>query len=194
MLQLKKTVTTFNVSVNFVNLAMKKIEQGFIIDRLTDSILNTISGDSFQTEISTLKKSDLKNILKNKGWNFDWKTEFNDLRKEVYKLTIINNPDIIQGLLSITIESDHIYVDLLESAPFNIGKQKLYEGVAGNLVAYACKTSFQKGFDGFVAFTAKTRLIKHYEETLGAYHFKNQRMIIDTEPAKFLVNKYFKTR
>jgi len=56
---------------------MKKIGQGFIIDRLTDSILNTISGDSFQTEISTLKKSDLKNILKNNGWNFDWKTEFN---------------------------------------------------------------------------------------------------------------------
>ena len=173
---------------------MKKIEQGFIIDRLTDSILNTISGDSFQTEISTLKKSDLKNILKKNGWNFDWKTEFNDLKKEVYKLTIVNNPSIIQGLLSITIESDHIYMDLLESAPFNIGKEKLYEGVAGNLVAYACKTSFQKGYDGFVAFTAKTRLIKHYEETLGAYHFKNQRMIIDTEPAKFLVTKYFKTR
>ncbi len=173
---------------------MKKIEQGFIIDRLTDSILNTISGDSFQTEISTLKRSDLKNILKKSGWNFDWKAEFNDLRKEVYKLTIVNNPNIIQGLLSITIESDHIYMDLLESAPFNIGKDKLYEGVAGNLVAYACKTSFQKGYDGFVAFTAKTRLISHYEETLGAYHFKNQRMIIDTEPAKFLVTKYFKTR
>jgi hypothetical protein len=168
---------------------MKKIEQGFIIDRLTDSILNTISGDSFQTEIMTLKKSDLKSILKKNGWNFDWKTEFNDLKKEVYKLTIVNNPNIIQGLLSITIESDHIYMDLLESAPFNIGKGKLYEGVAGNLVAYACKTSFQKGYDGFVAFTAKTRLINHYEETLGAYHFKNQRMIIDTEPAKFLVTK-----
>ena len=173
---------------------MKKIEQGFIIDRLTDSILNTISGDSFQTEIMTLKKSDLKSILKKNGWNFDWKTEFNDLKKEVYKLTIVNNPNIIQGLLSITIESDHIYMDLLESAPFNIGKGKLYEGVAGNLVAYACKTSFQKGYDEFVAFTAKTRLINHYEETLGAYHFKNQRMIIDTEPAKFLVTKYFKTR
>ncbi|MBZ9788466.1 hypothetical protein LB456_13450 [Psychroflexus sp. CAK57W] len=173
---------------------MKKIEQGFIIDRLTDSILNTISGDSFQTEISTLKESDLKNILKKNGWNFNWKAEFNDLKKEVYKLTIVNNPDIIQGLLSITIESDHVYMDLLESAPFNVGKQKLYEGVAGNLVAYSCKTSFQKGYDGFVAFTAKTKLIKHYEETLGAYHFKNQRMIVDTEPAKFLVNKYFKTR
>ncbi|MEI6696638.1 MAG: hypothetical protein WCO13_11270 [Bacteroidota bacterium] len=74
----------------------------------------------------------------------------------------------------------------------NIGKHKIYEGVAGNLVAYACKISFQKDFDGYVAFTAKTKLIEHYEQTLGAYHFKNQRMIIETKAAKVLVEKYFK--
>ena len=84
-------------------------------------------------------------------------------------------------------------MNLLENAPFNIRTKKLYEGVSGNLVAFACKISFQKGYDGFVAFTAKTKLIKHYEKTLGAHHIVNQRMIIDTEGAKFLVQKYFKT-
>lgn len=170
-----------------------QIEQNFIIDKLTDSILNTISGDSFQTEVSRMTTVDLKNVTKKNGWNFDWKSEFKDLQKEVYKLTIVNNSSILQGLLSITIERDHIYMNLLESSPFNIGKDKLYEGVAGNLVAYACKVSFQKGFDGFVAFTGKTNLIKHYEENLGAHHFKNQRMIIETESAKKLVKKYFKS-
>ncbi|TRX32732.1 hypothetical protein FNW52_16375 [Flavobacterium sp. ZT3R18] len=170
----------------------KIIEQDFIIDRLTNSILNTISGDSFQTEISLLTKNDLKNISKKNEWNFNWKSEFDDIKKEVYKLTIEHNPTIIQGLLSLTIESDHVFMDLLESSPFNIGKTKLYEGVAGNLVAYACKLSFQKGYDGFVAFTAKTQLIEHYEKTLGAFHFKNQRMIIETTASKFLVEKYFK--
>ena len=169
------------------------IEQDFIIDRLTNQIFNTISGDSFQTEVAILTKSDLKFVTKKNGWQFNWRIEFNDLSKEVYKLTIINNPHIIQGLLSITIEDDHVFMNLLESAPFNIGKNKLYEGVAGNLVAYACKISFQKGFEGFVAFTAKTNLIEHYERTLGAYHFKNQRMIIDTFAAKRLVEEYFKT-
>ncbi len=169
------------------------IEQEFIIDRLINSIFNTISGDSFQTEVSVLTKTDLKFVTKKKGWNFNWRTEFNDLLKEVYKLTIINNPKVIQGLISLTIESDHVFMNLLESAPFNIGKNKLYEGVAGNLVAYACKVSFQKGFEGFVAFTAKSNLIEHYEKTLGAYHFKNQRMIIDTFAAKRLVEEYFKT-
>jgi len=171
----------------------QNIEQDFVIDKLTNSIKNTISGDSFMTEISVLTKTDLKNILKKNAWNFNWKNEYNDLKKEVYKLTIVNNPSIIQGLLSITIESDYIFMNLLESAPFNIGKNKLYEGVAGNLVAYACKLSFQKGFDGFVAFTAKTKLIEHYEKSLGAYHFKNQRMIIETNASKILVEKYFKT-
>ncbi|MCD4789994.1 MAG: hypothetical protein K8R37_08350 [Bacteroidales bacterium] len=172
----------------------KIIEQDFIIDRLTNSILNTISGDSFPTEVSILTKSDLKNITKKNGWNFNWKTEFKNEKSEQYKLTIVNNPNVIQGLLSITIENDHVFMDLLESAPFNIGQNKLYEGVAGNLVAYACKVSFQKGFDGFVAFTAKTQLIKHYEKTLGAFHFKNQRMIIDTRASKRLIEKYFKTQ
>lgn len=170
----------------------KNIEQDFIIDRLTNSILNTVSGDSFQTDVIRLGKSDLKHIAKTKGWNFNWKAEFEDIKKEVYKLTIVSNPNIIQGLLSVTIEQDHIFMNLLESAPFNVGKNKIYEGVAGNLVAYACKISFQKGYDGYVTFTAKTRLIDHYERTLGAYHFKNQRMIIETQAARALVEKYFK--
>lgn len=167
-------------------------EQNFVIDKLTNSVRNTISGDSFQTEIATLKKSDLKAVTKKNGWNFNWRIEFDDLTKEVYKLTIVNNPNIIQGLLSITIESNYIFMNLLESSPFNIGKTKLYEGVAGNLVAYACKVSFQKDYEGFVAFTAKTNLIEHYEKTLGAFHFKNGRMIIPTKAAKKLVEMYFK--
>ena len=84
-------------------------------------------------------------------------------------------------------------MNLLESAPFNIGKEKLYEGVAGNLVAYSCKISFQNGFDGYVAFTSKTKLIKHYEETLGAVHIGGQRMVISANAAKLLVERYFKT-
>lgn len=168
------------------------IEQEFVIDRLTNSILNTISGDSFQTEVALVTKQDLNQILKKNGWNFNWRSEYNDLKKEVYKLHIQDNPNVIQGMLSITIESDHVFMNLLENAPFNIGKNKLYEGVAGNLVAFACKISFQRGFEGFVAFTAKTKLIEHYEKTLGAYHFHNQRMIVETQPAKLLVEKYFK--
>jgi len=71
----------------------------FEIDKLTDSILNTISGDSFQTEVSLLKKSDLKTITKAKGWLFNWRHEFNQPDREIYKLTIADNSDIVQGLI-----------------------------------------------------------------------------------------------
>lgn len=140
-----------------------------------------------------LRKDDMKLLTKKNGWNFDWKQELNDNTREVFKLTITNNPDIVQGLLSLSIETDHVYMHLLENAPFNIGQNKLYEGVAGNLVAHACKVSFQQGFNGFIAFTSKTKLIQHYQNTLGAYTLGGHRMIIPTHAAQFLVDKYFKS-
>ena len=171
----------------------KGIHLDFLIDGLTNSIQNTISGDSFATDVLRLTKTDLKQVTKKNGWNFNWKKELDDNGKEVYKLIITSSPFIIQGLLSLTIEADHILMNLLESAPYNIGENKLYEGVPGNLVAFACKLSFQRGFDGFVAFTAKTKLIQHYEKTLGAYHLGGHRMVVPTHSAQMLVDKYFKS-
>jgi hypothetical protein len=165
----------------------------FKIDKLTNSILNRISGDSFRTEISLVTKSDLKIVTKSKGWLFDWKYEFNHIDREVYKLTILDNPDIVQGLMSLAVKSDHVYMYLLESAQFNIGRNKIYEGIPGNLVAFACKLSFQRGGEGFVSFESKTRLIDHYVNSLGAFHFGGQLMVIDTIGAKRLVDKYFKS-
>jgi len=172
----------------------KPIELDFIIDNLTNSIQNTISGDSFQTNVLNLTRTDLKQVSKRNGWNFNWKTELDDPAKEVYKLTIISSPEIIQGIVSLSIKSDHVLMNLLESAPFNIGNNKLYEGVAGNLVAYACKVSFQHSFGGYVAFTAKTSLIDHYKKTLGAYTIAGNKMSLSTQSATLLVEKYFNTK
>jgi hypothetical protein len=169
-----------------------KVLLDFHVDDLTNSIRNTISGDSFPTEVTHLIKSDLNSVIKKNGWNFNWKNELNSDTLEIYKLTITNNPNVIQGIVSLSIEPDHIFINLLESAPFNIGKEKLYEGVAGNLVAHACKLSFLNGHDGFVSFSAKTMLIEHYERTLGAYHFGGHKMIIPTHAARKLVERYYK--
>lgn len=169
----------------------KKVGLDFEVDRLTNSIENVNSGDSFQTEISLLTKSDLKVLEKKNGWKFNWNIEFKSPQREVYKLTIINNPNIIQGLVSLEIKPDHVRMHLIESAPFNIGKGKTYFGVPGNLVAFACKLSFQRGGEGYVSFLAKTKLIEHYEKSLGAYHFGGQNMVITTEAALKLTNKYF---
>lgn len=81
---------------------------------------------------------------------------------------------------------------LIESAPFNLGEEKLYIGVPGNLVAFACRLSFHRGFEGYVSFMAKTQLIKHYETTLGAKDVGAHLMIINTLSALKLIDKYFK--
>lgn len=165
----------------------------FIIDKLTNSIENVLSGDSFQTEVSLLALTELKNITKKNGWNFDWKTEFKQPQREIYKLTIVNNPNIIQGLVCLEAKQDHVYMHLIESSPFNIGTNKVYLGVSGNLVAFACKLSFQRGGDGYVSFIAKTQLIDHYIKSLGAVHFGGHLMVITTEVALKLIGKYFKS-
>jgi len=162
------------------------------IDKLTNSIENTLSGELFDTEITRLIKRDLK-VIKKPNWQFDWRLEFKTPGKEVYKLTTINNPTIIQGLLSIEDKRDHIFMHLIESAKFNKGKGKLYLGIPGNLVAFACKVSRDKGYDGYVAFDSKTVLIEHYRQTLGATHLIRQRMFVDPIAADRLIIRYFKS-
>ena len=161
------------------------------IDRLTNSIENTFSGDIFDTEIIRVFSKDIKQI-KTIDWQFNWREQLKYNERETYKLVVRNNQKIIQGLISLSDQGDHIYMHLIESAKFNKGKMKVYTGVPGNLVAFACKLSFDKGYEGYLAFDAKTILVRHYQETLYATHFKGTKMIIETPAALRLINQYFK--
>ena len=163
----------------------------FVIDKLTNSIENIVTGDSFPTDITLISRADLKTVTKKNGWMFDWKLEMKEPTRDVYKLTIVNNQSVIQGLISLEVKSDHVYMHLVETAPFNKGNTKVYAGVPGNLVAFACKLSFQRGHEGNMSFLSKTQLVQHYVDTLGAMHFGGRVMIIDTHAALKLINKYF---
>ncbi len=162
------------------------------IDKLTNSIENAFSGDSFDTELSLITKGDLIYVKKGNGWQFDWKYEFEQTERHVFKLTINGNPKVIQGLISFSDEKDHLFMHLIESAPFNKGKNKIYVGVAGNLVAFLYKESWDRKYEGFVSFISKTQLIEHYEKTLGAVHVGNHKMVIFPKEALLLIKKYFK--
>ncbi|HVX00686.1 MAG TPA: hypothetical protein VHA52_09680 [Candidatus Babeliaceae bacterium] len=106
----------------------EEIQLDFIVDELTNSIRNTIPGDSFPTEVGRLTHKDSKQATKKDGWNFDWKSELDNDAKGVYKLTIVGNADIIQGLLSIRKETDHIFMNLLENAPSILVKANFMKG------------------------------------------------------------------
>lgn len=163
------------------------------VDKLTNSIENVITGDSFKTDVSLIDKSDLKTITKKNGWLFNWANEYKQPDRDVYKITIAGNSGIIQGLVCITEREDHVYIHLIESAPFNLGRNKVYLGVPGNLFAFVCRISFHRGFDGYVSFTSKTQLIEHYEKTIGAKNVGGHLMVINSDAALKLIDKYFKT-
>jgi hypothetical protein len=111
--------------------------------------------------------------------------------RKVYKLTIQDNRNIVQGLASISNFHDHFYLHLVESAPFNMGRNKLYEGVPGNLFAFTCKKSLDAGYQGFVSFLSKTKLIEHYEKSLDATHVGGHKMVIFPQAALKLIQKYY---
>lgn len=82
---------------------MKKHKQkglDFIIDKLTNSIENIQTGEVFDTIIIRLT-SVHNNLVKEGVWRFDWSKEIKDKTKEIYYLTTVNNPKIIQGLVSV---------------------------------------------------------------------------------------------
>jgi hypothetical protein len=160
------------------------------IDSLTNSIVNVRSGDIFETEFHLVSKKEIKK----RDWLFDWGIELADKTNEVYKMTLKNNLTVIQGLISITpvSEEKYVFINLVENAKFNRGREKVYSGVGGNMFAFACKKSIEFGFDGYVGFIAKTSLIPYYSRTLGAELGFGQRMSINKEAANDLVKHYFK--
>lgn len=160
------------------------------IDKLTRSIENAITGDSFKTEVVALTTADLRSIRK-ADWLFDWKAELKNPDSTVYKLVIAGNDAVIQGLVSLQDRGDHVFMLLIESNRFNRGAAKVYVGVPGNLVAFACKLAFDKGYAGYVSFESKTKLMAHYEKTLGAHVLFRNFMALDTKAAAKLINQYF---
>ena len=77
---------------------MGKKEIDIEIDRLTNSIENSVTGEVFDTNVVRLDKSG-KNDIKPAEWLFDWEAELDIKNRGVYKLTTVNNPKIIHGLL-----------------------------------------------------------------------------------------------
>jgi hypothetical protein len=138
------------------------------IGKLTNSILEVSTNKSYDTEIKPFTATDAEK-LNLKQWVFDWKKEFNQ-NKEIchfYKLTLKGDKQI-QGIIELLEERNVIVMPLIESINYNQGKSKKYHGVAGNPVAYACKLSMDKGFNGYVNFRSKNSGIEHYKKTLGA--------------------------
>lgn len=187
-INVSKTVDKFSKS-GIIEIERSGVDM--LIDKFTPCLEDAKTGEILQTSFSMATRKELKNL---KGWNFDW--THSDLNKaDVYKLTIDGSNEI-QGLIALTkYERDKaMYVNIVESAPHNLGVNKRYNGVGGHLYAVAVQKSLECGYGGFVFMDAKNiELVEHYKKTLGAVWLgrpHEYRMFIDEESARKLIDIY----
>ena len=162
------------------------MEISIFIDELTDCLVEKDTGRVLKTEYqkrtTPIKTKDYRN------WKFKWNIP-EEKGYDIYEL-FIENDSTVQGRIALKIDGGVADVDIVESAPHNIGHNGKYIGVGGHLFAIACKVSMEAGCDGYVGFIAKNNLIKHYQEALGAKVLFGQRMYIDEDAARELIDKY----
>ena len=100
------------------------MELDFEIDKITESIEDAHTGEVYKTLVLPVTQADLKEVNKRNVWLFDWKSEFSQHERQLFKLVTEKDQQIIHGLLSLEIMEDHVFMHLIESAPCNIGNEK----------------------------------------------------------------------
>src|SRR5215213_3725290 len=131
-------------------------------------ILEVSTGIKKRIVIREVESEDYK-LLVRKRFSFVWKTF--RATTTVYKLQIDGDEDIlgVMGLIDWPAE-ERIEIKLLASSVENIGKGKIYEGIAGCLMAFACRLAVTKyGAEACISLVPKTELIKHYMQK---YHMQ----------------------
>ena len=125
-------------------------------------IVERTSGVSHKIEIAPVNEEDYKSITKSRFW-FNWKEE---VKYDVFKLQIKGTDEIL-GLISLERFADESRVEirLLAVSKENRGKNKNYDFIVGNLIAFAGIESIKLfGEWACVSLIPKTKLIDHYKE------------------------------
>ena len=138
-------------------------------------------------EIVHIADVDYKSITK-KRYSFDWKTE---KQFDVYKIKIAGTDDII-GLMSLQYHDEEyrVQIMLIAVANENFGKNKRLEGIAGNLIAYACRVAVKKYNQlAAVSLIPKTVIRQHYITTYG-FVPAGSHLFLEGYKLKELLKKY----
>lgn len=128
------------------------------IDALTPCLVDTSTGNVVKTTFSKAISSDLKSAKSKDGWLFNW-TDPDLAADDIYKLTVAGSEEI-QGMIALQYEERDkaVYAHIAESAPWNRGKAKRYEGVGGHLFAIARKNLWRRAMVGLSFWMQRTRI------------------------------------
>ncbi|HEY9259540.1 hypothetical protein [Chitinophaga sp.] len=136
----------------------------FVISRM--KITEKSSGISKEVLIQLVEKEDFVQITAER-FSFDWKKELKN--EEVYKLTLYAEHHIL-GLICLQHHpaEERIEMKLLEVSKQNMGRNGLYEGIAGCMIAFAGRTALAKyGQYACISLVPKTALRNHYIKKYG---------------------------
>jgi hypothetical protein len=130
--------------------------------------------------------------LRSRGWSFDWSKGATDTITGISVLKAILIDDEIEGLIEYEIiqREAYVFAHKLEIDPHNRGEEQKYKGIAGMLLAYVAKESFNSGCDGFVVFISKTKLYDYYQTKYGAKPIGGLKLHFDTEASEKLIKAY----
>jgi len=153
-------------------------------------IIKNRTGEQLYGNIRSATKLDLEKVSKN--WKFDWPL----LYSKDSKFFRISYENEIQGLIKLEEENESYYVlKNIEVAPSNYGSKGKFINIAELLMSFACLKSFElnKGnYKGYLVFTSKGALIKHYQEKYYAELIFREKMIITPEKGKLLIKSNLK--
>lgn len=143
--------------------------------------------EKLEAIVEKIAPLEIKQILKNKQFKFRWSSES---KYEVYKLYIRESEEIV-GLMSLQDWPNELRLEirLIESSKDNVGSDKKYDRIAGSLIAFACGTSFDRGYNGFISLVPKTALRSHYINEFGMEE-GGKSVYSDTLNSAELINKY----
>jgi hypothetical protein len=154
-------------------------------------ILDKINGELVASEIVPMETG--MTPFKKDGWNFNWRKLVREESGTAYLLRTLNSPEKIEGALHLRIISGMMIMEVLELAPWNIGKtNKRFDFVAGCLIAFGCRESIkiEGAYKGFLVFMSKSNLIEWYVKKYKVELALGQRMFISSENGERLIGEY----
>jgi hypothetical protein len=146
------------------------------------------TGEKKEVIISAVKDDDFR-VLTKKRYFFSWKTLKG--KASLYKLSISGEEDIL-GVMALVDEpgDKRIEIKLLVSSKENVGKKKIYDGIAGCLIAYACREAVKKYADlACLSLVPKTELRSNYIIKYGMMD-AGWQLFLEAKPLTDLILKY----
>lgn len=162
-------------------------------------ILEVDSNELIRGIIREGKKTEMPSIKD--GWLFNFNKHIKPKGKTAFVLVKEETPKIVEGSMIFSLhETFGPYMDYLEVAPHNKGRNGKYKRVSGSLIAYACGLSFDKGINedkGILTFQAysgeidsKKKLERLYRNKYGAIMNPLGFMEIHPDQSRLLIEEY----